>query len=233
MESTKIPLSTWFMAIYIISAHKTGISSVQLGKDVGIKQSSAWFLLHRIREMFQEKTFTKLTGVIELDELYVGQKDRKNRTKKMKPGRGSVNKIPVLGILQRGGNIVYQVVPDTSADVLRPIISARVDKAAIINTDGHLSYTGLDKEFAAHEVVNHGAGEYVRGIYHTNGVEGAFGQLRRGIRGIYIKMSKKHLQRYCHEFSYRFNTREMKDADRFVSLLDRLPGRLRYQDLIK
>jgi hypothetical protein len=107
-----------------------------------------------------------------------------------------------------------------------------VDKDAVINTDGHKSYVGLDKEFARHEVVKHSEGEYVRGIYHTNGIEGAFSQLRRGMYGIYIRMSAKHLQRYAHEFSYRYNTRKVNDYDRFEVLLQQLKGRLRYKDPI-
>jgi len=233
MENSNILLSTWFMAIYLIASHKTGISSVQLGKDVGVTQKTAWFLLHRIREMFKEK-YHVLTGIVEIDETYVGGRDRhkQDRKGKLKKGRGAVNKTPVFGLISRGGNLIYKVVPDTTSDTLKPIIRELVDKDAVINTDGHLSYTGLDKEFKQHEVVHHAAKEYVRGTYHTNTIEGAFSQLKRGIIGIYIQMSDKHLQRYCHEFSYRYNTRKMKDYDRFEGLLQLLPGRLRYRDLI-
>lgn len=233
MENSNIPLSTWFMAIYVIAAHKSGISSVQLAKDVGITQKSAWFLLHRIREMFKE-SHPLLTGMVEGDELYAGGRDRhkKDNEGKLKKGRGAVNKTPIFGLIQRQGKLIYRVIPNTESDTLKPIIRELVDKDAVINTDGHKSYIGLDKEFAAHEVVKHSEGEYVRGIFHTNTIEGAFGQLRRGMYGIYIRMSVKHLQRYCYEFSYRYNTRDLKDYDRFEVLLQSLKGRLRYKDLI-
>lgn len=232
MENSNIPLSTWFMAIYVIASHKTGISSVQLAKDIGITQKSAWFLLHRIREMFVEH-HPLLTGIVEIDETYVGGRDNGTKRKNLRKGRGMVNKIPVLGLIQRNGSLIYQVITGgTDATALKPIIRRLVDRSAIINTDGYGAYTGLDIEYAGHEVVNHGAKEFARGIYHTNTIEGAFSNLKRGIKGIYIKMSLKHLQRYCHEFAYRYNTRQIKDYDRFEGLLQRLPGRLRYKDLI-
>ena len=231
MENSNIPLSSWFMAIYVIAAHKAGISSIQLGKDIGVTQKSAWFLGHRIRKMFEEN-HPLLTGMVETDELYHGGRDRHKKDDKLKTGRGAVNKVPVFGLVQRSGKLIYKVVPNTEADTLKPIIRELVDKSSTINTDGHLAYTGLDAEFAGHEVVKHSAKEYVRGTFHTNTIEGAFSQLRRGMYGIYIRMSVKHLQRYCHEFSYRYNTRKMKDADRFEGMLHKLQGRLRYKDLI-
>lgn len=233
MENSNIPLSSWFMAIYVLAAHKAGISSIQLGKDIGITQKSAWFLAHRIREMFKEK-HPLFTGMVEIDEVYHGGRDRhkKDDDGKLKKGRGAVNKTPVFGVLERGGSVIYKVLPNTEADTLKGIIREQVDPAAVINTDGHKSYVGLDKEFAGHEVVKHSEGEYVRGIFHTNGIEGAFSQLRRGMYGIYIRMSPKHLQRYCYEFAYRYNTRKIKDPERFGVLLGKLPGRLRYKDLI-
>ena len=233
MENSNIPLSSWFMAIYVLAGHKAGISSIQLGKDIGVTQKSAWFLGHRIRKMFEEN-HPLFTGMVEADEVYHGGRDRhhKDDEGKLKKGRGAVNKIPVFGILQRGGSVTYKVVSNTEADTLKPIIRELVDKDAVINTDGHKSYVGLDKEFAGHEVVKHSEGEYVRGIFHTNGIEGAFSQLRRGMYGIYIRMSAKHLQRYAHEFSYRYNTRTKKDYERFEGMLQRLGGRLRYKDLI-
>ena len=231
MENSNIPLSSWFMAIYVIAAHKAGISSIQLGKDIGVTQKSAWFLGHRIRKMFEEQ-HPLFTGMVETDELYHGGRDRHKKDDKLKTGRGAVNKTPVFGLLERGGNVIYKVVENTEAATLKPIIRELVDAKAVINTDGHKSYSGLDKEFAQHEVVKHSEGEYVRGIYHTNGIEGAFSQLRRGMYGIYIRMSPKHLQRYAHEFSYRYNTRAKKDYDRFEGLLQQLKGRLTYKDLI-
>ncbi len=232
MENSNIPLSTWFMAIYVLAGHKAGINSIQLGKDIGVTQKSAWFLGHRIRKMFEEE-HPLFTGMVEVDEVYHGGQDRhKKDDDKLKKGRGAVNKTPVIGLLQRGGSVKYQVVENTEADTLKPLIREQVDTTAVINTDGHKSYIGLNKEFAGHEVVKHSEGEYVRGIFHTNGIEGAFSQLRRGMYGIYIRMSVKHLQRYCHEFRYRYNTRKKKDYERFEILLGSLKGRLRYKDLI-
>ncbi len=237
MENSNIQISAWLMAIYVIASHRKGISSIQLGKDIGITQKSAWFLLHRIRKMFEDKDPILLTGMVEIDETYIGGIDKKRRRKgkdkSLKPGTGYINKIPVFGLLERGGRLIYRVIDGfTTGSVLKPIIRELVDKSAIINTDGHGAYAGLDKEFAQHEVINHGAGEYTRGVYHTNTIESSFGNLKRGLIGVYHKMSFKHLQRYCNEFSYRFTTRTMKDYDRFEGLLQRLPGRLKYKDLI-
>lgn len=236
-ENTKIPLSKWFMSIYVCLSHKTGISSVQLSKDIGVCQKTGWFMLHRIREMMSDDCI--LSGTIEVDETYIGGQDKyKSRSKrKIYDGTGYVNKVPVFGMLQRDGKVILKVVEkNPNGNVLKPIIRNYVSEDSVIISDGFGGYTGLKKEFKGHEVVNHTQGEYVRyegkNVYHTNGIEGVFSNLKRGIIGIYRQTSEKHLHRYCNEFSYRFNTRKMTDSERFRLKMLNIEGRLTFNNLI-
>jgi transposase-like protein len=235
-ENTKISLRTWFAAMYLCTAHKKGISSLQLSRDLNITQKTAWFVLHRIREMLNANQTEKLTGTVEVDETYVGGKTRNKHAKKREldnaKGTGSVNKTPVVAMLQRDGRIVTVVSPIANGDTIKPFIYANVEKGATVYTDGFGAYKGLDKHYT-HEVVRHDAGEYVRenGI-HTNSIEGFWSQLKRGIIGIYHNVSPKHLHRYCHEFGYRYNTRKVTDVTRFEDAIKNVNVRLTYAKLI-
>lgn len=234
-ENTKIPLSTWFAAIYILTAHKKGISSYQLARDLGVTQKTAWFINHRIREMVKVSQDITLTDTVQLDETYVKGK-AKNRTKKKR-------KLIADGIIKDRGAVVFgmvsdkavlRVVPNAERDSLYPIINEVIqDKDAVIVTDGWVSYTGLDEQYRGHIVINHANDEYKVGPYHTNTAEGLWSILKRGIYGIYHHVSEKHLQRYCEEFAHRYNSRKIKDADRFVMTVQQSKGRLKYADLIK
>ncbi|MDB5063558.1 MAG: hypothetical protein JWP67_3401 [Mucilaginibacter sp.] len=236
-ENTKISLRTWFAAMYLCTAHKKGISSLQLSRDLNITQKTAWFVLHRIREMLNANQTEKLTGTVEVDETYVGGKTRNKHAKRREldnaKGTGSVNKTPVVAMLQRDGRIVTVVSPIANGDTIKPFIYANVEKGATVYTDGFGAYKGLDKYYT-HEVVRHDAGEYVRtGGIHTNSIEGFWSQLKRGIIGIYHNVSPKHLHRYCHEFGYRYNTRKITDVTRFEDAIKNVNVRLTYADLIK
>ncbi len=233
-ENSNIKLSTWFAAIYLASAHKKGISSLQLHRDLNVTQKTAWFMLHRIREMMRKKSPSILTGTIQADETFVGGKN-KNRhvSKKVKEsqGRSTKDKTPVFG-LRNEGKVNTEVVANTKGKTLMPIIASMIERDATVVTDEWGAYNGLNKDYQ-HEVIKHKDGEYVRNGFHTNGIENFWSLLKRGIYGIYHSTSRKHLQRYCDEFSYRYNSREIKDAERFDVSLSQVEGGLSYKQLIK
>ncbi len=229
-EDSPLPLQKWFHAMYVVTAHKKGIASTQLAKDIGITQKSAWHMLHRIRYAMGSKEFHQpLDGIVEADETYIGGKKKGG-----KRGRGSENKTPVFGMLDRDDKTVKtQPVKYVNANTLQGIIKANVAPESTIMTDEWGAYNGLDKSFAGHERVNHGEQEYARGEVHVNGMENFWSLLKRGIVGIYHQVTSKHLHRYCGEFDYRYNSRDEKDCDRFTSTFGNIEGRLTYKELIK
>lgn len=230
-ENTKLPLSTWFAAIWLITAHKKGISSVQLGKDLNITQKSAWFLAHRIRLVMGDPAPQPLEYLVEVDETYVGGKlANMNRTRRRKLlESGKDNKTAVMGLVQRDGKLKLKVIGTKS---FKEVIREHVDTTAVVVTDSHSGYEGLKDEFAGHEAVNHSRQEYKRDIFYTNTIEGFFSIFKRGIFGIYHWISAKHLHRYCEEFSHRYNSRSLTDPDRFALTISQSRGRLKYADLI-
>jgi len=237
-ENTKISLRYWFAAIYLGTSHKKGISSLQLSRDLNITQKTAWFLLHRIREMLTDNAPEMLTGIVEVDETYIGPKHRnkhkKERAKLNENGTGAVNKTPVVAMLQRDGNMVTVVAPVANGETIKPFIYKHVAKGATVYTDGFGAYKGLDRDYT-HEVVYHDKDEYVKaGNIHTNSIEGFWSHLKRGINGTYHQVSRKHLHRYCHEFGYKYNTRKAVDIARFDGVIKRADNkRLTYKLLIK
>ncbi len=233
-ENSKVPLRTWYAAMYLIASHKKGISSLQLHRDLGVTQKTAWFLLHRIRESLRQKTPVLLEDVVEVDETFIGGKNKNRHAHKKVPesqGRSTKDKTPVVGIKQRGGMITTIVGKDTKASTLQPFIKSVVKPGSIVITDEWGGYNGLNKEYS-HVVIKHNEGEYVRGAFHTNEVEGVWSLFKRGYIGTYHYMSPKHMPRYFDEFNYRFNSRDIPDADRFEITLGRVAGRLKYKDLI-
>jgi len=233
-ENTKIPLNKWFEAIFVISAHKKGISSHQLAKDIGVSQKTAWFIEHRVREMLREKSPGLLGGIIECDETLIGGLEKNKHAHKRTPGtqgRSTKKKKAVAGILHRGGEVRVTPVPDVSKESLQSFIYANVKKNSVMFTDTWKGYNGLKADFR-HLKVNHSQGEYVRGAVYTNGIENFWSHLSRGIIGIYHQVSTKHLHRYCYEFSYRYNTRKITDVERFNLVLSLCDGRLKWNDLI-
>lgn len=245
-EGSNIGLQKWFVAIYLCTAHKKGVSSCQLARDLDITQKSAWFMLHRIRTAFVEQSPELVTdkvdsdgeliqSVVELDEKFVGGKEKwKHQDKRTKgtQGRSSKKKTPVLGMVERGGKVLAKVVPDTKGRTILPIIREAIPAGAIVMTDEYRPYKSLYKDYD-HNYITHGAGQYVQGMVHTNNIEGFWSQLGRGITGIFHQVSPKHLQRYCDAYAFRYNTRKTSEADRFdVCLLQSVGRRLKYSTLI-
>ena len=233
-EGSHIPLKKWFIAIYIFSSHKKGISSLQLHRDLGVTQKTAWFMLGRLRNTFKTKTKIKFSDPTQADETFVGGKNKNRHAhKKVKDsqGRSFKDKTPVFGLLSNG-QVNTQVVPDTKATTLKPIIAEMVEKGSIIVTDEWGAYNGLSSDYQ-HEVLKHNDGEFVNGKnFHTNSVEGFWSLLKRGIFGIYHSASPKHLNTYCDEFSYRYNSRNISDGTRFALSLSNAEERLTYKQLI-
>jgi transposase-like protein len=227
-EDSALPLQKWFFALYLLTAHKKGISSCQLSRDIQVTQKTAWFMLHRIRHAIKTKHFGKpLSGIVEADETYVGGKMHGGKV-----GRGSENKTAVFGMIERQGEVRAMPVPNTVKRTLQPIIIKNVAKGSTIMTDEYMSYNGLNRREYIHRKISHGKNQYVRGGVHTQNIENFWSLLKRGIIGIYHHVSKEHLSRYCDEFEYRYNSREKRDAERFVDTLARCEGRLQYKKLI-
>ena len=232
-ERSHVPLHKWIYAMYLLVTARKGISSMQLAKEIGITQKSAWFVLHRLREACGGK-LDKLRGMVEIDETYIGGKEsNKHESKKVK-GPGAHGKTIVLAMRERGGRIVGGTIDGVTAGVVRPAIAAYVEAESTIHTDEAYVYKNLPG--FAHETINHSAGEYVRDGVTTNGMESVFAVLKRGIIGVYHHTSEKHLDRYVDEFSFRLNEGNVKNhtMTRLDSLVKGTAGkRLTYKGLIQ
>jgi transposase-like protein len=233
-ENSKVGLRTFFAALYLISSSKKGISSLQLSRQLGITQKSAWFVLHRIREMLKDKTpHAPYEGIVEIDETYVGGKNSNKHKSKQKKLAGVEGKIPVMGVLDREKGVRTYVLPNTNLVTMQGVVKYNMGLNAEVITDAHPSYLGLKKLGYKHTIVKKDVGSYITDShFHTNNMEGFWSIMKRGIYGIYHQVSEKHLQRYCDEFSARYNTRDIKDNERFEKAVKNSNGRLKYNDLI-
>lgn len=259
MEGSKLASIKWIMAIYLV-LHKKGISSVQLAKDIGTCQKTAWFVLQRVRTALGNEKEQQLEGEISCDETFCGGKNKnRHHDKKVKnsQGRSFKDKTPVMGILQeqeyqlverphknnpnktviekvilRESRVICKVVKDTTAKSIQPIIKQYVKEGSILVSDEWHAYRGLNSLYQ-HEVVDHGRGQYMNDAgYSSNSIEGFWGQAKRSIIGIYVKTSPKHLQKYFDEFAFRYNYRNLGVQDQITNVIKNMECRLKYKDLV-
>lgn len=227
MERSPIPLHKWLVASFLMIRGK-GVSSVQLAKDLGITQKSAWFMAHRLR-LAMTSEHGMFAGPIEVDETYLGGKNKNRHFDKKKPGRGTAGKTPVIGIKDRATNTIAAV-PVVSANraTAEEIVLPSISEETPVYTDDSKIYTRLDN----HESVNHSHGEYVRGDVHTNGVESFWSMLKRAYMGVYHWWSPKHAHRYVDECAGHYNTKSLSTLNRLSSLFNGMQGkRLTYKEL--
>ena len=233
-EDSKLPLRKWFMAIWLITSHKKGISSVQLSKDIGVTQKSAWFMLHRLRYASKTQSFNRpLQSEVESDETYIGGKEKNKHAWQRTGGKqGGKGKTAVLGMLERDGELRTGVTPNLSARSVQTVIRDNVKAGANLITDEHGSFVGLSDQYN-HYRVNHSKGEYVRHyILHTNGIESVWALFKSQIIGTHHWLSPKHMNAYLGEMTWRFNRRGMDEGQRVNALISQTNGRLRYKELI-
>lgn len=232
LERNKIDARKWLFAGYLLLTSRKGISSLQLSKELSIKQSTAWYMMHRLRLACSNNN-SLLSGIVEADETYIGDKEaNKNKGKKVKGSQGGANKNIIMGMKQRNGNVKAEVISNTKTDTLQGVLSNNVDKDTLLMTDELRGYKDVNYNRMQ---VNHSAKEYVNGITHTNGIESVWATLKRGCNGIYHNFSK-HLQHYINEFTFRLNEGNCRidTQDRMNSLFGNMFNKnITYKELIK
>ena len=234
MEGSHIKYRAWAVAMYLFTTNIKGISSMKLHRELGIGQKAAWFMLHRLRKVFEAQT-SPFVGPVEVDETYIGGKEaNKHASAKLHAGRGGVGKEVVVGIKSRTTRqVIANVVPTASAGMIRQLVKKHCEPQSQIYTDQSPSYAGLQERGYRVESVNHSVKEYVRDQAHTNGIESFWAMLKRGYYGTYHKMSPKHLQRYVNEFAGRHNAREADTIEQMAMIAKKSVGkRLRYRELV-
>ncbi|MEO7985980.1 MAG: IS1595 family transposase [Gemmatimonadales bacterium] len=240
MEDSPIPLRHWCYAFWAACASKKGVSALQIQRQTGLSYKSALFLMHRIRfAMTPDGPAQKLTGIVEADETYVGgrtpNRSRAERLALRAQGHKRMpmqhnDKVPVVALVQRGGDVRAMVLPTVNASNVQAVLLAHIDPSARLMTDDSNIYNKVGKPFASHESVKHSLYEYVRGEAHINGAESFFSRLKRQLYGTHQAVSPKHLHRYVAEVAFKHNTRKMEDGERTVAAIQGADGkRLRYR----
>lgn len=232
MEDSAIGLDKWFVCMWMIANCKNGISSYEVHRALGVKQETAWFMLHRVRHAMQTGSFKKVSGTIEVDETFIGGKEKNKHVSKSKYKKaGTQGKVAVMGVLQRKGRVSAKVISDLKRKSLHPEVVNAVEAGSTVYTDALKSYARLNETFE-HDTVDH-AREYVRGEVHTNGIENYWSLLKRSLKGTYVSVEPFYLNRYLDEQSFRFNNRKTDDGTRFILALSQVTGRrLTYDQLL-
>ena len=235
MHKSNIGYRAWAVGLYLMTTNLKGVSSMKIHRDLGITQKSAWMMMHKIRETFDDESGISFNGPVEVDETFMGGK-RKNmsnsKRKELKDtGRGAVGKTAVVGMKDRETNeVTATVVADTNAETLQDFVTENTDEDAMVYTDGARAYDDLDRP---HQAVNHSVSEYVNGMAHTNGIESFWAMLKRGYHGTFHKISVKHLHRYVNEFSGRHNIRPNDTIDQMKWIAHKMDGKqLPYKKLV-
>ena len=233
MQRSKIPLRKWAIAIYLCLTSLKSVSSMKLQRDIGVSQPTAWFMLHRIREAWDDNDGQPFAGPVEFDETYMGGKraNMSNAKRKAATGRGPVDMTAVIGAKDQASNKVNaKVIKSTDKGALQDFVADNAEPGAVVYTDDAAAYEGIPNP---HETVKHSVAEYVRGMAHTNGIESFWAMFKRAYKGTFHKISPKHLQRYVSEFSGKHNIRDSGTIVQMRDTVARLVGHnLLYRDLI-
>ncbi len=231
-----IPLHIWMHAIYLLVTARKGISSMQLAKELGVRQATAWFMLQRLREACGTKG-EKLQGIVEADEAYLtGKESARHMYDRIHHPRERIDKANIIGMRQRNGNTITKVIKSAGGLALRSAIKENVVPGSRIMTDDYSAYDRITKDGYSHESVKHIAEEFVRGDVHTNGIESVWAVLKRGVHGTFHHISKKHLQHYTDEFAFRLSEGNVERHTwrRLDSLVAKTKGRrITYNELTK
>jgi hypothetical protein len=229
-ERSNVPLKSWFYAIHMLLSHKKGISSIQLSKDIGVTQKTAWYMLQKIRDNLSEELeylLDSYDGIVQVDETYVGGKTKGRIWQNQ--GRSLKQKVPVVGLLTEDKVSTF-VVRNTSGNTLKALIYALIKPGSTVVTDGWKGYKGI-YDMYDHKIVEHSRGSYKnKDGYHTNGIEGFWSMLKRGVKSTYHVVSHKYLQMYCNEFSYKYTTRNMGEIERLVHFITKKHRQIKHSD---
>ena len=226
LNESPIGLDKWLTTMWMIANCKNGVSSYEMARDLGVTQKTAWFMLGRIREAMQDKSATKLSGEVEVDESFIGGKARnmhRARRSEAITGTGGTDKAIALGLVERGGRVRAFAVPTRRKHELHRHVRENVVAGSALFTDSLKSYDGLSDDYK-HAVIDH-AVEYTKGNVHTNTMENFWSLVKRQLHGTYISVEPFHLFRYLDEQSFRYNGRKLTDAERFSIVCSQIAGR--------
>ncbi len=234
LEGSRIPLRKWVFAVYLEVTSLKGVSSMKLHRDLKVTQKTAWFMLHRLREVWAHEKGGPFSGPSEVDETYMGgsRKNMPASKRKTLKGRDTAGKSIVVGAKDRATNKVSaKVIEEADAKTLQTFVARRTEEKSTVYTDDASAYKGMkDRQ---HESVRHSAGEYVRDMAHTNGIESFWSMLKRAHKGTFHKISRKHLQRYVDQFVGKHNFHDIDTIEQMQSVIAGIIGkRLMYKELI-